>query len=201
MPMDIRPPTKSQLRQAFEPYRQAFPDWSVEHDVVLYRSVCPVKQKIALHALRSGAYRPSHSIELILPIPDGCSLLGAYLDVRHREVLLREHDVKWPKVLKAMEEQFLPAVRKPLSVSEVLLQSEREMDRNGSENINDLTGLAAINAFAGLSQRALYWCGRVVHRAAHMGRPLGDWEVRKVEFVLALQAAVEAGTVSNLLKT
>ncbi len=56
--MKIRPVTMKQLREYFKDYRSAFPDWAVEHDVVLARSEGPIKQHIAFEALRTGYTGP-----------------------------------------------------------------------------------------------------------------------------------------------
>lgn len=55
MAIKITPLTKRQLVGYFNDYRLAFPDWRVEHDVVLARSHGPVEQRISFEALRSGA--------------------------------------------------------------------------------------------------------------------------------------------------
>jgi hypothetical protein len=80
--MKITPLTKKQLIDFFRVYRDAFPDWSVEHDVMLTRTHDPLRQSIDFQSLRSGAYRPSSAINLLMPIPDGCSILNQHLDVR-----------------------------------------------------------------------------------------------------------------------
>jgi hypothetical protein len=193
MPVKIAPLTKKQLIAYFQPYREAFADWTVEHDVMLTRTHGPLRQAIHFQALRSGAYRPSHAIDILVPVPDGCSILHKHLDVKHREVLPREHPAKWPLVLKAMEEQFLPPVRKPLDAPETLRFGEEEAERDRIDNINYMTGLAVLNAYLRNAERALYWCGRIEKRAAHMGRQLGDWEIRKRRYALELQQGIEVG--------
>ena len=193
------PLTKKELTEFFEAYRQAFPDWEVEHDVVLTRKHGPLRQAIYLEGLRYAAYRPGHSIDLLINVPDGCSLLQQHLDVKHRQVERREHAAKWPVVLNAMEEQFLPAIRKPLDVAETLRLAEEEMERDRINNINHFTGLAVLNAYLGNTERALYWCGRVEETATHLGRPLGDWETRKRRYSLELQQAIMAGNVLAFL--
>ena len=184
--------TKKHLLDCFRNYREAFPDWAVEHDVVLSRVNGAVRQQIGFQALRTGAYRPSCSIQVLL-VPEFCYVLQQWLDVKHREVSLREHATKWPSVVKAMEEQFLPPIRNPLSVVETLRLAEEDTERNGIDNLNNSTGLAALNAYQGNLERALYWCDRVKTCSAKMERQLGEWEVRKVEFVTQLLHAIDEG--------
>lgn len=199
MAVKIVPLTKKQLVGYFQPYRDALPDWGTEYDVMLTRTHGPLRQAIHFQALRSGAYRPSHAVDILVRVPDGCSILHRHLDVKHREVLPRDHAAKWPLVLRAMEEQFLPPIRKPLDVAEVLRLAEAETDRDHIANINYLTGLTVLNAYLGKAERAIFWCGRVEETAAHLGRPLGDWETRKRCFILDLQQAIKAGKEQEFL--
>lgn len=194
-----RPLTKKEMKELFEPYRQAFPDWEVEHDVMLTRKHGPLRQAIDFQCLRYAAYRPAHSVDILINIPDGCSLLHQYLDGKHQVVERRQHPTKWPEVLTAMEEQFRPSIRKPLDVAETLRLAEEEAERDRIDKINYSTGLAVLNAYVGNAERALYWCARVEERAANLGRPLGDWEIRKREYSLALQQAIRAEQVHGFL--
>ena len=199
MPVRIKPLTKAQLAGFFRDYRDAFPGWSVEADVVLSRALGPVKQVIAFEALRSGAYRPSHSIEVTGP-PDTGQLLFQHLDVRHREVLPREHATKWPFVVKAMEEQFLPAVREPLDLARVLRLGEEQVARDGSENPVSFSSLAALSAHLGDSDRSLRWCDRSSSRLASLGRDPADWESRLDSFNQQLRKSIQTGRVREFLR-
>ena len=192
MPVKIVPITKKQLLECFKPYSAALSDWAVEHDVMLSRTHGALKQVIHFEALPSGVYRPTHAVEILAGVPDGCSMLHKHLDVKHREVLPRDHAVKWPSVLKAMEEQFLPAIRQPLDVAETLRLAEEQAQRDRIDNINYSTGLAVLNAYLGNTARGLYWCGRVEEAAAHLGRALADWETRKRRNAFELQQAIKA---------
>lgn len=194
-----QPLARKELKAFFEPYRRAFPDWQVEHDVALTRKQDPLRQVIFFEGLRYAAYRPAHSIQLLINIPDGCGLLHQYLDVKNREVERGQHATKWPKVLKAMEEQFEPLIRRPLDVAETLVIAEEAASRDRIENINYLTGLAALNAYLGNAERARYWCGRVENRAASLGRALADWETRKRHFVSELLQAMTTGEERDFL--
>ena len=199
MAIKIVPLTKKQLVEYFKPYREAFSDWVVEHGVVLTRRHGPLRQSIHFQALRSGAYRPSHSIDIVMSVPDGCSILQRHLDPKHREVLPREHSTKWPLVLKAMEQQFVPSIREPLDVAETLRLGEDEAEREQIENISYITGLAVLNAYIEDGERSLHWCGRIEQIASHMGRPLGGWEIRKREYALALQQAIKTDRAQEFL--
>ena len=88
MAIKITALTKRQLVGYFDDYRDAFPGWNVEHDVDFARTQGPVKQHVALEALRSGTYRPSCSVEIL--VTPGVPVLTRFLDIKHREVLPRE---------------------------------------------------------------------------------------------------------------
>lgn len=199
MAVKIVPLTKRQLIGYFQSYRDALPDWAVEHDVTLTRTFGPLKQVIYFEALRSGAYRPGHSVDIMLRVPDGCSILHKDLDIKHRQVLPREHVAKWPLVLKAMEEQFEPSICQPLDVAETLRLAEEQVARHRIDNINYLTGLAVLNLYLEHTVRALYWCGRIEETAANLGRPLGNWEVLKRQYALDMQQAMKKGKEREFL--
>lgn len=199
MSVRIKPLTKPQLISFFKDYREAFPEWSVEHDIVLSRAIGPVKQVIAFEALRSGAYRPSHSVRVAGP-PDGGQLLFQFLDVRHRAILPREHATQLPLVIKAMEEQFVPAVREPLDLARVLQLSEAQVARDGSENSVTFSSLAALSAYLGDSDRALMWCERSNSRLTGTGRELADWESRLATFNQELREAIQTSRTREFLQ-
>lgn len=199
MAMQIKLLTKTQLVQYFNVYRDKFPDWEVRHDVVLVRSVGPIEQHIAFQALRAGSYRPSCSVVVKGP-PDGAQLLFRLLDIKHEQVFPREHDSKWSQVLKAMEEQFLPPIRKPLDVADVLQLAEGEAVRDKIENINHSCGLATLNAYVGNVDRAVWWCDRLESQLANLGRDPADWELRKSDFARQLRDAVRRGEATDFLQ-
>lgn len=197
MAVKIKPLTKAQLVGYFADYRAAFADWDVEHDVVLVRSQGPLKQYIAFEALRAGSYRPSCSVEVL--IAPASRLLTRFLDIKHREVLPREHAEKLPRVLKAMEAQFLPAIRQPLKVEEVLRLAEEEVLRDNIQNLHYSNGLAALYAHVGDADHAIQWCDRVDGQIAALGRAQADWEQRQEIFARELRAAIRCGEVRAFL--
>jgi hypothetical protein len=196
----VYPLKKTELVQYFQVYRDAFPDWAVEHDVVLTRRQGPIRQYIAFEALRSGSYRPSCAVTPVLRIPDGCTFLHQFLDVKHESVSRRQHPIKAPLVLKAMEEQFIPPVREPLDVVEIVERCERDVHERNIQNMNHFAGLAALTAFLGRRDRAVYWCDQAEMRFANLGRQPGDWEVRKAQFAIDLRHAVESGNAREFLE-
>ena len=172
--------TKAQLIGYFNDYRSEFPDWAVEHEVVLVRALGPIRQHIAFERLSIGAYRPMCSIHVIGP-PGGAQLLPRFLDVKHREVSPRQHAAMWRPVLKAMEEQFVPPVRKPLELAEVLALAEDNVMRYGIGSVNCLCALATLNAHArqaGTCSVVVQWAGAVDRSSWARPCGLGNTESR-----------------------
>jgi hypothetical protein len=195
----ILPMTKKELLKYFKDYREAFPDWTVKDDVVLVRSTGPVEQQIGFENLRAGAYRPSCSVR-ILCAPPYTAILLRWLDIKHRQILPREHSSKFTSVVNAMEEQFVPAIRRPLDTEEVLQLGEEEAVRDRIDNINHSIGLAALNAYLGRTERALSWCNRVREQLADRGRPLADWETKQADFGEGLREAINSNRETSFLQ-
>jgi hypothetical protein len=186
--LKIKPLSRRELIQVFKDYRDSFADWSVEHDTVLVRSQGLIKQCIAFEALRDGAYRPSCSVRVLTK--PSAQLLFRFLDVRHREVLPRDHSSKWPRIVKAMEEQFVPRIRHPLDVVEVIRLAEEEVMAGSAGNIQYCAGLATLNAYIGNSERALLWCSRIEAQLKTLGREPADWELAQTGFSRQLRDAI-----------
>src|SRR5262245_55979329 len=180
--MQIKKLTRQQLKEFFTAYRSAFPDWSVEDEVVLARREGPLTQRIAFEALRDGAYRPSCSVEV-----GDARILFRFLDIRHREVLPRQHTRLWPEVVRAREEQFQPHVRKPLDVREVLRLGEEEAERDRITNVKHNYALALLSAHVGEAQRALFWCVRIEDALESRRGQLAEWEQEVADQVRKLR--------------
>jgi hypothetical protein len=182
--------TKRELAGFFGDYRRAFPDWDVQHDVVLVRADGLLQQRITFEALSSGAYRPACAVYVQ---PLNAQLLFRFLDVRHRQVLAREHPRRCPLIIKAMEEQFEPPVRKALDAADVLKLAEQKARRDSIENANYLIGLAALNAHLDRTERAMAYCQRIIDSLASSGRPPAPWEVGRVRSSKELFNALRTG--------
>ena len=185
--VSIKPLTKSELSEIVAFYGKAFPDWQIMEGERLTRSNGPLLQQIGFEALRSGAYRPSTAVRVL--IAPNVVLLPQYLDLRHREVFPKEHLSKWERVVQAIEQQFKPSVRAPLDIQEVINLCTQST--NGSAN--DMCGLAALNAYIGNSTAALEWCGKLDEKFLAIGRSLEEWELRYLNYSKELTASIRAG--------
>ena len=189
------PLTKKQLRGIVESYAQVFSDWKLVGGDRLERSSGPVVQQIGFEALRSGAYRPMGAI-WARPLPT-VAMLHQFLDVKHRQVLLREHPTKWKGIVAAMEQQFCPLIRQPLDLREV----QRLCEKAAKKSTNDLCMLAILHAYLGEREQALSCCDRMQTSPSPTLAPRLDWEERHREFGLQLRRAIETGNERRFLET
>ena len=84
-------------------------------------------------------------------------MLHQFLDVKHRQLLPRQHPVMWKSVVVAMEEQFRPSIRKPLDLREI--KGLCEQSRQGQPPTT--CGCLPIHAYLGEKQQALFCCGQM----------------------------------------
>jgi hypothetical protein len=124
-------------------------------------------------------------------------MLHQFLDMKHVQILPRQHPVMWKSVVVAMEEQFRPSIRKPLDLREVKELCEQQ----ANESTNDLCMLAILNAYLGEKKKALTCCERMQTLPPPTLAPRLDWEERHKEFGLQLRQAIEAGNERQFLDT
>jgi hypothetical protein len=187
------PLTKRQFAEIVHCYATVFPGWDLINGQVFARTHGPIVQYVGIETLCSGAYRPWSGIRC-LPLPT-VRMLHQHLDVKHRQVSLREHPSKWKGVLAAMEQQFRPSIRKPLDLREVKGLCERE----ARESTNDLCMLAILNTYLDEKEQALSHCERMQTLPPPTLAPRLDWEERHKEFGRQLRHAIEAGNERQFL--
>lgn len=199
--MPMKPLTKKELKEYFQVFRDAFADWEVDAPYSLSRTCGPITQVIGFQSLSSGAYRPMCGVEVSGPPGGDTPLLPQMLDVKHREVSRREHAEKWPKVLKAIEQQFVPDVRKPLDIAEVLRLAEEHAERSGITNERYLVGLATLNAHLSHDDRAIEWCDRAEASIKEFAEstPLSEGMKKDSDFACHLREAIQSGRGKEFL--
>lgn len=194
MAIKTKPLTKRQLSEIVACYHAEFSEWKAVGSERLVRMNGPIAQQIGFERLRSGAYRPSAGIRIL--VARDAAMLHQFLDLRNREIFLREHDSVWRRVVGAMEEQFVPRVRGPLRLDEV-----RDLcEKSGGERTSDVYALGALNAYLGETERALMWLDRLQQLAEENPQDLADWEREDVELGRKLRIAIETNEVMGLLE-
>ena len=199
--MPMKSLTKKELKEYFQVYRDAFPDWEVDEPYSLSRTCGPIRQVIGFENLSYGAYRPSCVIEVAGPPDGGSSVLPQMLDVKHRQVERRQHATEWPKVLRAIEEQFTPRVREPMEIMEVFRLAEQEAEKGA--NGRYLNGVASLAVYVSQDDRALEWCNRAEANFIEFGKttPSPDWMLKQVDFTHGLREAIQDGRGKEFLAT
>jgi hypothetical protein len=187
------PLTKKQLAEIVQSYAAVFSDWTVVGGDRLVRVHGPILQQIGFETLRSGAYRPAGGLRA-LPLTT-VRMLHQFLDVKHRQTLLREHPAKWKGVVTAMEQQFCPSIREPLD----LVVIEGLCKQAARESSNDLCMLALLHAYLGKKEDAISCCERIKHAGLPTLAPLQDWEQRHRDFGSQLRTAIEEGNERHFL--
>jgi hypothetical protein len=188
---------EKQLAELFSVYRGAFPTWQSDMRCSFFRMSGPVRQLIFAEALQSGEYRIANAVDLLFPIPDGCSIIHMFLSVRYREVSPRRHDSMWPKVLVQIEKEFQPPVREVLNMEHIVTFVEE--DPSSLMTFHRCVGLASLHAFLGHRAKAKNWCQRSIDVGTPLDRPPAGWETRKLNFVSKLQEALSCGRELELL--
>lgn len=187
--------TKQQLREIMEIYHARFPEWSLLPESNRFVRVSgPVLQQIGFEALRSGVYRPSSCIRVLIA-PD-VVVLASFLDIRHREISLREHPRKIDAVVVAMEQQFQPAIREPLDHKEV----KRLCASNDTRNLYDLAALVALHAYDGDIYKAKEYTNEAINSTSSFDRRLHDWELDLVRFMETLRDLLDSGEYREKLE-
>ncbi|UOF15053.1 hypothetical protein IEQ11_25670 [Lysobacter capsici] len=190
------PISKAQLKAIVIDYASMFPDWSLlPEGSGIVRSLGPVQQMIWFQKMSSAAYRPTHVMNTtVSPMP---RMLHQLLDVKHREIEVGWHERKLSQTIIAMEQQFRPAIRRPLNVAEILELCEIESRR---DSLNDLMMLAILYAWFERKTEALDCCSRMQLCPLPTLAPAPEWEAMMRAFGDQLANAVENGNGRSFLE-
>ncbi len=101
----------------------------------------------------------------------------------------------WQGVVRDMEEQFIPNLRKPLDIAEVLRLAEEQAESGGYTNTRYLIGLATLNVHLGRDARAIEWCNRAEASIERFRQSMDcpEWMLKQEEFNWKLRDAVRTG--------
>jgi len=194
------PMTKGQLKAVVSEYATHFPEWTIFVDGTAFvRRFGPIQQMIWFQKMSSAAYRPTHGISSLVLPEAHIRMLPQVLDVRHREVEYRWHNDKFAGALAAMEQQFLPDIRKPLDIAEVLALCE-DAAAAMPDTTNNMAMLAILYAWLGRDAEALDCCERIQHCSLPTLAPVSEWEETIRMFSGNLVKAVQAGSARKFLK-
>lgn len=186
--------TKAQLKKVVADYAAIFSGWSLFQDTAFIRTHGPIRQMVWFEALRTGDYRPRNGISAVsMPI---VRMLPQMLDVRHREASVSQHEARMPGIVAAMEEQFLPDIRKTIDAGKVLALCEARAKPNSA---NDQAMLAILYSWLDHRQEALDCCLRMQSGQLPTIAPIPEWEQQIKAFGRDLANAIERGEARTFL--
>ena len=192
MVVRIKAMTKSELRQYVEAYHPFFSNWIAVRGECFLRISGPVAQQVWFENLRSGAYRPVTAVSIL--VAKKAVMLHKFLDIRHREILPREHQLKFEEVFNAMRDQFVPSIISPLNAIEVCQLCEE----HAVERVNEAHSLSALNAYLGKFDTARKWID-ILKRLTNDRTEIEDWEKDCVRALNSLEEAIESDKVKVVL--
>jgi hypothetical protein len=195
-----RPPrlNKTELRSIIESYRARFPNWTIIQKDTLVREGGPVIQGITFERLSGGEYRPTGHIRVLVAPEDVWGFeLPQLLNLKLRQIDRQRDTAECrDRVIQAIQSEFVPKVDKPLIAEQVLALYEEKAYPTSAEAYS----LAALNAYLGHSERAVYWCSRFAGLVDATGNGWQDFDCRRRAFLEQLGKWLEAGTARQELQ-
>ncbi|MFZ2642102.1 MAG: hypothetical protein WA117_13975 [Verrucomicrobiia bacterium] len=159
--------TASQLAPMVADYHSAFPQLQLYGDDMLYRMGGLMAQSIWFDRLRTGAYRPTCRVHvLVAPSAQGGTVvLPQFLSIKVREITPQVHQRLLPEVVGALKSEILLPLDKPL---DELAVAELLSNRSSGRPANAYA-LACLLAALGRSEEAHHWIGEYRTAIASLG--------------------------------
>lgn len=187
--------TRQELIPIIQDYHRAFPNWRVLEGTLIAREAGPVMQGIGFQCLSGGSYRPICSVYyLCMPNRDG-GFGVQFLDHPVQDIKLRAHELKRAKVVEAIHREIVPSVDAPLDPEQILAMHEAQEPVRSP----DAHHLAALNAYLGHEQRALYWCKRFPELVDEHGLGWQEFDHKRQAFLQDLKRWIQAGEAKEQL--
>lgn len=189
--------TLAELRPIVEFYNVTVPTWRVARKDTLIREAGPVLQGITFERLSGGEYRPTGHVRVLVAPRDFWAMeLDQVLNVKVRQINPRQDREYRDRVVDAIRAEFVPNVDRPLVAEDVLSLLEREALPTSGEAYS----LAALNAYLGHDERALYWCSRFAEMLKASGRELQPFDHKQQAFLASLEGWIRAGDAKQQLE-
>jgi hypothetical protein len=153
--MPYKTPTLKELAPIIEDYRAAFPEWQLVNEDVLIRFGTWVAQSIWFDRLRSGTYRPTCGVHvLVAPSSSGCTgVMTQFLNIKQREIRPEAHVRVFQSVIIALKSEIYPSLEKPLNELEVI----DAVKKNYADRPAAVYALACLLGALGRSNETLQW--------------------------------------------
>jgi hypothetical protein len=190
-----KPLTVKELEPFVQDYHHEFQGWQILERTLIVRECGPVMQGIGFQCLSTGRYRPICSI-YYLCVPNRDAGFGVqFLKHPVQDIDPRAHERLRDKVVEAIHREIIPSVDAPLDPEQVLeLHESRQPIRSP-----DAYDLAALNAYLGHNERALYWCKRFPELVNEHGLGWQEFDHKRQAFLTDLKQWIEAGQAKEQL--
>lgn len=197
-PYRIQPAlTAAELRSIVAYYQAQFPTWKVIQKDTLLREDGPVAQGITFERLSGGVYRPTGHVH-VLVVPAEHWFLELSQRLSKNQQLNRRQDREFrDRTVAAIRAEFVPNIDRPLLAEEVLELYERQANPPRSPNAYSL---AALNAYLGYDERALYWCSRFTELVNESADSWQDCDYKRRAFLDQLEKWLQAGDAKQQLE-
>ncbi|MCP4593040.1 MAG: hypothetical protein GY842_20085 [bacterium] len=179
----------SELKPLLEDYHRVLPQWVAFQKDALIRANGPVLQSIFFERQSHREYRVLGCVRIL--VAPG----GGGLDRVLPSVQARGHAHAFPKMIEALRREFAPSVDAPLVPEEVLELCEREAIPKSPE----AHSLAALNAYLGHEERALYWCRRFPELIDEERLGMQEWDLERRDFLNQLEGWTQTGKTREQL--
>jgi len=186
-----------ELRPIVLDYLVAFPGWQFLLPDMFARENGPILQYIGFERVSGGAYRPECG-NYALCVPNRGGGLGLqFLYSRSVHCINpRTHERLRDRAVDAMRKEFVPKVDAPLVPEEMLEICEQKAIPKPAQ----AHSLAALNAYLGHEERALYWCSRFTELVEGMGLGWAEWDIQRRAFLNLLVEWIEEGEAKERLE-
>lgn len=188
--------THTELRSILEFYHAQFPSWNVIQKGTLVREDGPVVQGITIERLSGGVYRPTGHIRVLVAPEDHWGFELPQRLTKNGQLNRRQDREFRDRMVKAIRAEFIPSVDRPLVAEDVLRLYEEKAYPSSPEAYS----LAALNAYLGHDERALYWCARFSELVDANGNPWQDYDHKRRAFLDQLEKWIMAGEANQQLE-
>ena len=190
--------TIPELRKIVEFFHGHFPNWAVIRKDTLVRIAGPVVQGITFERLSGGSYRPTGYIRVLVAPEEFWGFeLPQELNVRLRQIDRHQDTSEFrERVVEAIRNEFLPNVDLPLTADQVLALYEEKAYPSPPQACS----LAALSAFLGHDERALYWCSRFRELVNATGNPWQPFDLKRGSFLELLERWLKSGNARQELE-
>jgi hypothetical protein len=159
--------TLTELAPIVADYMAAFPGWQLAGGDMLVRVSGPVAQIIWFDRLRTGAYRPTCRVHVLVAPSEigGTAVLSQFLNIKIRELTLSAHVRSFSVVIAALKSEILPSLDRALDAGAVAdLLRDRSLGRPANAY-----AVACLFGALGRPKESVQWIGEYRRAIAGLG--------------------------------